>query len=82
MGKKDKKNKNKISGAEKTTLKTEKKLDAKQKKKLAALGEVRQNIICSSINVLKLLFCGNYSIFIQLDLITSTFFYKSSNIVG
>lgn len=39
MGKKDKKSKNKISGAEKTTLKTEKKLDAKQKKKLAAIGE-------------------------------------------
>lgn len=47
MGKRDKKNKSKISGAEKTTLKTEKKLDAKQKKKLAALGEVRsENVTC------------------------------------
>lgn len=41
MGKKDKKNKNKISGQVKTALKTEKKLNAKQKKELAALGEVR-----------------------------------------
>jgi len=42
MGKKDKKkNKSKISGQVKTTLKTEKKLNAKQKKELAALGEVR-----------------------------------------
>lgn len=41
MGKKDKKkNKNKISGQTKTALKTEKKLNAKQKKELAALGEV------------------------------------------
>lgn len=40
MGKKDKKkNKNKISGNVKTALKTEKKLNAKQKKELAALGE-------------------------------------------
>lgn len=39
MGKKDKK-KNKISGSEKTALKTEKKLNAKQKKELAARGEV------------------------------------------
>ncbi|XP_011636186.2 LOW QUALITY PROTEIN: kelch domain-containing protein 4 [Pogonomyrmex barbatus] len=39
MGKKDKKKKNKISGQEKTALKTEKKLNAKQKKELAALGE-------------------------------------------
>lgn len=42
MGKKDKKkSKNKISGQVKTALKTEKKLNAKQKKELAALGEVR-----------------------------------------
>lgn len=40
MGKKDK-NKKKISGNEKTALKTEKKLNAKQKKELAARGEVR-----------------------------------------
>ncbi|XP_012215600.1 kelch domain-containing protein 4 [Linepithema humile] len=40
MGKKDKnKNKKKISGSVKTALKTEKKLNAKQKKELAALGE-------------------------------------------
>ncbi|XP_050448793.1 kelch domain-containing protein 4-like isoform X3 [Cataglyphis hispanica] len=40
MGKKDKnKNKNKISGSVKTALKTEKKLNAKQKKELTALGE-------------------------------------------
>ncbi|XP_036149791.1 kelch domain-containing protein 4 isoform X2 [Monomorium pharaonis] len=39
MGKKDKKNTNKISGQMKTALKTEKKLNAKQKKELAALGE-------------------------------------------
>lgn len=39
MGKKDK-NKKKISGSVKTTIKTEKKLNAKQKKELAALGEV------------------------------------------
>ncbi|CAL7933535.1 unnamed protein product [Xylocopa violacea] len=38
MGKKDK-NKKKISGTVKTALKTEKKLSAKQKKELAALGE-------------------------------------------
>lgn len=38
MGKKDK-NKKKISGNEKTALKTEKKLNAKQKKELAKLGE-------------------------------------------
>lgn len=42
MGKKDKsKNKKKVSGIEKTALKTEKKLNARQKKELAALGEVR-----------------------------------------
>lgn len=40
MGKKDKnKNKNKISGSVKTALKTEKKLNARQKKELMALGE-------------------------------------------
>ena len=39
MGKKDKK-KNKVSGSVKTALKTEKKLNAKQKKELAAIGEV------------------------------------------
>ncbi|XP_024887164.1 kelch domain-containing protein 4 isoform X1 [Temnothorax curvispinosus] len=40
MGKKDKKkNKNKMSGPVKTALKTEKKLNAKQKKELAAIGE-------------------------------------------
>ncbi|TGZ54805.1 Kelch domain-containing protein [Temnothorax longispinosus] len=40
MGKKDKKkNKNKISGPVKTALKTEKKLNVKQKKELAAIGE-------------------------------------------
>ncbi|EFN78372.1 kelch domain-containing protein 4 [Harpegnathos saltator] len=38
MGKKDK-NKKKMSGSEKTALKTEKKLNARQKKELAALGE-------------------------------------------
>ncbi|CAD1472406.1 unnamed protein product [Heterotrigona itama] len=38
MGKKDK-SKKKISGSVKTALKTEKKLNAKQKKELAALGE-------------------------------------------
>jgi hypothetical protein len=41
MGKKNKnKNKNKISGSEKTALKTEKKRNIKQKKELAARGEV------------------------------------------
>lgn len=40
MGKKDK-NKKKGKGAEKTAAKTEKKLSNKQKKELAALGEVR-----------------------------------------
>lgn len=40
MGKKDK-NKKKLSGTVKTAIKTEKKLNAKQKKELAALGEVR-----------------------------------------
>lgn len=40
MGRKDK-SKNKISGSTKTALKTEKKLNIKQKKELAALGEVR-----------------------------------------
>lgn len=39
MGKKDK-NKKKVSGIEKTAMKTEKKLTAKQKKELAAIGEV------------------------------------------
>ncbi|GAB1862226.1 Kelch domain-containing protein 4 isoform X1 [Camponotus japonicus] len=39
MGKKDKKNKNKISGSVKTALKTEKKLNARQKKELTAVGE-------------------------------------------
>ncbi|XP_015585938.1 kelch domain-containing protein 4 [Cephus cinctus] len=38
MGKKDK-NKKKVSGTVKTAMKTEKKLNAKQKKELAALGE-------------------------------------------
>ncbi|KAI4497425.1 hypothetical protein M0802_007436 [Mischocyttarus mexicanus] len=38
MGKKDK-NKKKLSGSVKTAIKTEKKLNAKQKKELAALGE-------------------------------------------
>lgn len=41
MGKKDK-NKKKGKGAEKTATKTEKKLSAKQKKELAAIGEVRK----------------------------------------
>lgn len=40
MGKKDK-NKKKGKGAEKTAAKTEKKLSNKQKKELAALGEVK-----------------------------------------
>ena len=40
MGKKDKKKK-KGFGVEKTTAKTEKKLQAKQKKMLQKLGEVR-----------------------------------------
>lgn len=39
MGKKDK-NKKKGKGAEKTTMKTDKKLVAKQKKLIAKLGEV------------------------------------------
>lgn len=39
MGKKDK-NKKKGKGAEKTAARTEKKLSNKQKKELAALGEV------------------------------------------
>lgn len=38
MGKKDKKKK--VSGSEKTQKKTEKKLNAKMKKELAAIGEV------------------------------------------
>lgn len=41
MGKKDK-SKKKVSGSVKTALKTEKKLNAKQRKELAALGEVRK----------------------------------------
>lgn len=41
MGKKDK-NKKKGKGAEKTTMKTDKKLVAKQKKLIAKLGEVSQ----------------------------------------
>ena len=41
MGRKDK-NKKKISGGAKTALKTEKKLNAKQKRELATLGEVRK----------------------------------------
>lgn len=40
MGKKGK-DKKKIKGAEKTAMKTEKKIINKQKKQLAALGEVR-----------------------------------------
>lgn len=40
MGKKDK-NKKKGKGAEKTTMKTDKKLLAKQKKMLEKIGEVR-----------------------------------------
>lgn len=40
MGKKDKKGNKKGKGAEKTAAKTEKKLSAKQKKELAAIGEV------------------------------------------
>lgn len=51
MGKKDK-NKKKGKGAEKTASKTEKKLSNKQKKELAALGEV---------SVLKSLLCYNVS---------------------
>lgn len=39
MGKKDK-NKKKGKGAEKTTIKTDKKLSAKQKKQLEKIGEV------------------------------------------
>lgn len=42
MGKKNK-NKQKISGSVKTAMKTEKKLSAKQKKELAAIGEVSHN---------------------------------------
>lgn len=45
MGKKDK-SKKKVSGSVKTALKTEKKLNAKQKKELAALGEVSFICIC------------------------------------
>lgn len=44
MGKKGK-NKQKVSGTVKTALKTEKKLNAKQKKELAALGEVSFQIV-------------------------------------
>lgn len=43
MGKKDK-NKKKGKGAEKTTLKTDKKLAAKQKKLLQKIGEVSIDI--------------------------------------
>lgn len=43
MGKKDK-NKKKGKGAEKTAAKTEKKLSNKQKKELAALGEVSTSL--------------------------------------
>lgn len=52
MGKKDKKrNKNKMSGQVKTALKTEKNLNAKQKRELAALGEVNfVSFSCSPIN--------------------------------
>lgn len=47
MGKKNK-NKQKVSGSVKTAMKTEKKLSAKQKKELAAIGEVSQflNLTC------------------------------------
>lgn len=44
MGKKDKKSK-KGKGAEKTMLKTNKKLEAKQKKQLQKLGEVSRDVI-------------------------------------
>lgn len=42
MGKKDK-NKKKGKGAEKTTMKTEKKAGLKQKKLLAKIGEVKNS---------------------------------------
>lgn len=55
MGKKDKnKNKNKISGSVKTALKTEKKLNAKQKKELTALGEVRLPFLSFIIHIQKI----------------------------
>lgn len=41
MGKKDKSKSKKISGIEKTALKIEKKLNARQEKEIAVLGEVR-----------------------------------------
>lgn len=44
MGKKDK-NKKKGKGAEKTAMKTDKKLAAKQKKMLEKLGEVRNRFL-------------------------------------
>ena len=43
MGKKDK-SKKKGKGAEKTAAKTEKKLSQKQKKELAAIGEVQYKL--------------------------------------
>lgn len=51
MGKKDK-NKKKGKGAEKTAMKTDKKLIAKQKKLLEKIGEVRilKRVFCDSTN--------------------------------
>lgn len=48
MGKKDK-GKKKGKGAEKTALKTDKKLAMKQKKLLEKLGEVRFIVLCRTL---------------------------------
>lgn len=59
MGKKDK-GKKKGKGAEKTTLKTDKKLAAKQKKLLEKIGEVRFCFALCSHRNFKCLFSGGY----------------------
>lgn len=59
MGKKDK-NKKKLSGTVKTAIKTEKKLNAKQKKELAALGEVRftsEHLIKTNLDIKTIIYC-------------------------
>jgi hypothetical protein len=65
MGKKDK-GKKKGKGAEKTATKTDKKLSQKQKKELAATGEVYYNFQCIVFKTL-------FTIFIKVLLIITSY---------
>lgn len=69
MGKKDKKGK-KGKGAEKTAAKTEKKMTAKQKKDLAAKGEVSSDVMTLKLVMFSCscIFCAGMSISLSFSI--------------